>query len=885
MELFRGKRLVLVAGVDNPAATWLFDICRLVVSECGTTNYCCSADQWDATKAGEATLVLLRVSTPQADLANSAWRTYSMHRDLRELALNSSAATNRNSDDPSAFNELDAQVRDHAFWAARSHLALRYEDSLKDPSETLRVIAHSLGETVSLAAEEHLIARLRETRAEFCVTSRRTAEWASGIAGMTEPGRRRQEWMQSVEDGYSWWLKEYGYETADRRSNGIRCPITGLTALPMPAGGQPHVKIPTKRPLPNRRILALYELTDLESSYRAFSHLANLHRQLDGASSVESFLLGNYAGPTLPKGSSVLKQRRFEPHRRSERAKRRLISLIRRKPSVFRWFSNIDSRREAVIELLRRGREPWSDILLFITDAEFGVNLIEYLFLFLRELPQHVIVVLPAATDAPRAALERIRYFGVRVLFDASDYGAPTMRFAGTGMLRSLDDHMENPLHPRKAPLVDWPEELDCSHFQEKRPETILFIHPDWENCGSATTFAKLSRLFRLRGAIQIGFALQPYRIERDINVVNRKLTRMMASPRPALYFEVGRRWPFERLNRLALALRTWTARIRTTTEYVMAFYSQCVTPRWIKGLLHHAHIDYVYLNHYFTFDVAGRIHQGLPLLLDTHDVQSTNFVEHNYPLWLGGPSSSFQANLEKELEIMSRATMLTMVSQDEIDLVLGQRPDLDIFHYIPVPDVQNQREAAHDNFVGPCQIKLLIVASRNPANERSLTWFLRSVWPYVASPALILEIVGAIDGYFVGQTFPQVRFRGMVESLRETYRQADIVLLPVTNGGGIAIKTLEAIQYERPLVATGHAFRGLPADVKADMPLCNDESQMIQDIIQLTTSFDARTTREQLVLTMKHKLAQKNYDGILENRLDDMLKRSPSAFRNAESS
>jgi hypothetical protein len=39
-------------------------------------------------------------------------------------------------------------------------------------------------------------------------------------------------------------------------------------------------------------------------------------------------------------------------------------------------------------------------------------------------------------------------------------------------------------------------------------------------------------------------------------------------------------------------------------------------------------------------------------------------------------------------------------------------------------------------------------------------------------------------------------------------------VLLPVTTGGGVAIKTLEAVLHERPVLATRHALRGLPDDV-----------------------------------------------------------------------
>jgi Glycosyl transferases group 1 len=58
------------------------------------------------------------------------------------------------------------------------------------------------------------------------------------------------------------------------------------------------------------------------------------------------------------------------------------------------------------------------------------------------------------------------------------------------------------------------------------------------------------------------------------------------------------------------------------------------------------------------------------------------------------------------------------------------------------------------------------------------------------------------------------VEFLGVVPELRGYYDETDLVLLPIVTGGGVAIKTLEAVLHERPVLATRHALRGLPDDV-----------------------------------------------------------------------
>jgi hypothetical protein len=76
------------------------------------------------------------------------------------------------------------------------------------------------------------------------------------------------------------------------------------------------------------------------------------------------------------------------------------------------------------------------------------------------------------------------------------------------------------------------------------------------------------------------------------------------------------------------------------------------------------------------------------------------------------------------------------------------------------------------------------------------------------------------------------VQFLGVVEDLRTYYDECDLVLLPIVTGGGVAIKTLEAVLYERPVLATRHALRGLPDDVVTTIGCEDDPSRFAKSLL-----------------------------------------------------
>jgi len=93
-------------------------------------------------------------------------------------------------------------------------------------------------------------------------------------------------------------------------------------------------------------------------------------------------------------------------------------------------------------------------------------------------------------------------------------------------------------------------------------------------------------------------------------------------------------------------------------------------------------------------------------------------------------------------------------------------------------------------------------------ANEEALQWFLESVYPKIPTD-LSIHIAGKGADWLTGK-YPNIHYRGVVPDAQEFMAQAKVVAIPTLSGGGIQIKTLDAIASGSLIVATPVAVRGI---------------------------------------------------------------------------
>ena len=93
-------------------------------------------------------------------------------------------------------------------------------------------------------------------------------------------------------------------------------------------------------------------------------------------------------------------------------------------------------------------------------------------------------------------------------------------------------------------------------------------------------------------------------------------------------------------------------------------------------------------------------------------------------------------------------------------------------------------------------------------ANQEALQWFLQGVYPHL-SANLSIHIAGKGADELI-PNYSNIHYRGVVPDAQEFMAQAKVVAIPTLSGGGIQIKTLDAIASGSAIVATPVALRGI---------------------------------------------------------------------------
>lgn len=123
-----------------------------------------------------------------------------------------------------------------------------------------------------------------------------------------------------------------------------------------------------------------------------------------------------------------------------------------------------------------------------------------------------------------------------------------------------------------------------------------------------------------------------------------------------------------------------------------------------------------------------------------------------------------------------------------------------------------------------------LFVGSYFFPNVHGLKWFVSNVLPSVN---MKLIIVGSGMDKLKEELQPSSKFQifSNVPSLNEYYEQADFMVFPIFTGGGMKVKTAEALMFGKYLIGTKESFMGY--DINSDIGISCDSSEEFINAIE----------------------------------------------------
>jgi len=131
-----------------------------------------------------------------------------------------------------------------------------------------------------------------------------------------------------------------------------------------------------------------------------------------------------------------------------------------------------------------------------------------------------------------------------------------------------------------------------------------------------------------------------------------------------------------------------------------------------------------------------------------------------------------------------------------------------------------------------------LFLGSNFFANTNGILWFIKNVLPFVN---IRLQIIGKnMDKV----NFPQsdkLEVLGYVDYLEPYIQNADFMIFPIFEGGGMKVKTCEALMHGKNIIGTHEAFEGYDVDFEKVGACCETAEEFIEAI----NGFPKRFTRK----------------------------------------
>lgn len=183
-------------------------------------------------------------------------------------------------------------------------------------------------------------------------------------------------------------------------------------------------------------------------------------------------------------------------------------------------------------------------------------------------------------------------------------------------------------------------------------------------------------------------------------------------------------------------------------------------------------------------------------------------------------------------LEYMDEKWVFNDADAARLKMHYGCKPDAVIPMGAPVPQIN--ADYAAKVTANSALKQMLFVCSSYYVNIDGFNWFYKNVFPYLEQQCQIdvvgdgaLKLRGNVDEN-------RIRLVGRVDSMVPYYENADIVIAPVFDGGGMKVKTIEAYSLGKCMISTAESlngyWEGTPEELRGNLIYrCNTAPEWIE--------------------------------------------------------
>ena len=244
----------------------------------------------------------------------------------------------------------------------------------------------------------------------------------------------------------------------------------------------------------------------------------------------------------------------------------------------------------------------------------------------------------------------------------------------------------------------------------------------------------------------------------------------------------------------------------------------------YLQNLISLVKFDAVIVEYIFWSRALECFPPGVLKIIDTLDVFTGR---HLWSVDRNSPYGWYSTTAREEAKALDRADVIIAIQEKEKQFfaTLSGRKIITVGHL--TPHVKSPKKESSGR-------KILFVGSDSSMNVQGVRRFVQEVLPGIKSvlPDVQLLLAGKVCDA-VADSKGCVKL-GRSDDLGPVYAEADVVVNPVLFTTGISIKTMEALGYSKPVVASAAGSRGLEEGAGKAFLVCDDPAAFARAVIDV---------------------------------------------------